>query len=101
MWLPCRQINNRSDAVNEHVYGGGDTFKLFTDFKAAYVTINRGELFEVMKEFKILQKLIGMVRGTLEHVKSRVKVQNSLSEPFGSSVCVRQGHALSCNDQHK
>jgi hypothetical protein len=49
-----------------------------------------------MKEFKIPQKLIGLVRATLKHVNCRVKVQNNLSEPFGTSTGLRQGDALSC-----
>jgi hypothetical protein len=48
-----------------------------------------------MKEFKIHQKLVGLVRATLEHAKCRVKVQNNLSEPFGTSSALRQGDALS------
>jgi hypothetical protein len=43
-----------------------------------------------MKEFKIPQKLIGLVRATLEHVKYKVEVQNNLSELFGTSVGLRQ-----------
>jgi hypothetical protein len=49
-----------------------------------------------VKEFKIHYKLIGLVRATLKHVKYRVKVQNNLSEPFGTSVGIRQRGALSC-----
>jgi hypothetical protein len=47
-------------------------------------------------EFKIHLKLTGLVRATLKHVKYGVKVQNNLSEPFGTSVGVRQRDALSC-----
>jgi hypothetical protein len=37
-----------------------------------------------------------LVRATSEHVKCRVKVQNNVSEPFGTSVGLRHGDALSC-----
>jgi sorting nexin-29 len=53
---------------------GISTFNLFIDFKAAYDTINREKLFEAMKEFKIPQKLMGLARATLKHVKYRVKL---------------------------
>jgi hypothetical protein len=56
---------------------GVSTFHLFIDLKATYDTINREKLLKAMKEFKILQKLTGLVRATLEHVKC--KVQNNLS----------------------
>jgi sorting nexin-29 len=49
-----------------------------------------------MKESKIPQKLMGLARATLKHVKCRVKMQNNLSEPFGTLTGLRQGDALSC-----
>jgi hypothetical protein len=49
-----------------------------------------------MKEFKIPQKSIGLVRLTLEPVKYKGKMQNNLSEPFGTSMGLRQGDAVSC-----
>jgi hypothetical protein len=39
-----------------------------------------------MKEYKIPQKIIGLVRTTLEHTKCRVKAQNNPSESSGTSV---------------
>jgi sorting nexin-29 len=76
-------------------YGIG-TFHIFIDFKAAYDTINRDKLFEAMKEFKMPQKLMGLARATLKHIKCRVKMQNNLSEPFGTLTGLRQGDALLC-----
>jgi sorting nexin-29 len=49
-----------------------------------------------MKDLKKNQKLIGLVRATLEHVKCKVNEQNNLSEPFGMMMGLRQGDALSC-----
>jgi sorting nexin-29 len=49
-----------------------------------------------MKEFKIPQMLTGLVRATLKHVKCIFKMQNNVSEPFGTSMGLRQGDALSC-----
>jgi sorting nexin-29 len=37
-----------------------------------------------------------LVRTTLEHVKSRIKVQNNLSELSGTYMGSRQGNTLSC-----
>lgn len=49
-----------------------------------------------MKEFKIPQKLIGLVTATLKHVKYRVKVPYNLLESFGIPMGLRQEDALSC-----
>jgi sorting nexin-29 len=40
--------------------------------------------------------LIGLVRAALKHVKCRVKIQNNLSEPFGTLVGLMQQNALLC-----
>jgi sorting nexin-29 len=74
---------------------GVSTFHLSIDFKAAYDTINREKLFEPIKAFKIAQKLIGLVRATSKHVICRVKMQNNVSEPIGTSMGLRQGDTLS------
>jgi hypothetical protein len=42
------------------------------------------------------QKLMGLERATLKHVKCIVKMQINLSEPSGTSVGLRQGDPLSC-----
>jgi hypothetical protein len=49
-----------------------------------------------VKKFKITPKLLGLVRTTLKHVKYTVKMQNNISEPFGTLVGLRQGDGLSC-----
>jgi hypothetical protein len=68
-------------------WGGGvleygvSTFHLLIDFKAAYDATNREKLLQAMKELTIHQKLTGLARANLEHVKCSVKVQNNLLEP--------------------
>jgi sorting nexin-29 len=54
------------------------------------------KFFEAMKEFKIPKKLMRLARATFKHVKCRVKMQNNLSEPFGTLTGIRVGDALSC-----
>jgi len=49
------------------------------ELRAAYDTIT-DKLLEVLKEFKIPQKLIKLVKLTLKIVKFRVKIGNNLSE---------------------
>jgi hypothetical protein len=43
-----------------------------------------------MKEFKIPQKLIGLITETLKYIKCRVKSQNNISEPFGKKMGLRR-----------
>jgi len=47
------------------------------DFGDAYDTI-RGKLLEILKEFKILPKLIKLVKLTLKNVRFKVKIENNL-----------------------
>jgi hypothetical protein len=65
---------------------GVSTFHLSVGFKATYDTIHSEKLLEAMQEFNILQKLIGLTRATLTHVNCRVKIQNNLSESYGTSM---------------
>ncbi|PSN36944.1 hypothetical protein C0J52_20054, partial [Blattella germanica] len=72
------------------------TYHLFIDFKAAYDSIDRQELFKVMEEFEIPKKLINLTKATLKNVKCRVKIQNQPSDEFMTHKGLRQGDALSC-----
>jgi sorting nexin-29 len=72
------------------------TFHLFIDFKAAYDRIRREKLFVAMEKFEVPRKLINLMKITLMRVRCRVKIQNSVSEPFTSERGLRQGDALVC-----
>ena len=73
-----------------------DTHHLFIDFKAAHDSINRHSLYAAMKEMNISQKLIALVKATMNNTQCRVKIQNKLSEPINITNGVRQGDALAC-----
>jgi len=68
---------------------------LFVNFKAAYETIRRNKLLEALKEFKIPQKIIRLVKLILKHVRYRVKIQSNLSVQSEISVRIRHGNAVS------
>jgi Reverse transcriptase (RNA-dependent DNA polymerase) len=72
-----------------------ETLHLFIDFKAAYDTINREDLWAIMVQFGFPYQLIRLLKSTLDHVTCCVKVQGSLSGSFESSVGLRQGDGLS------
>uniref|UniRef100_A0A1B0CNV0 Reverse transcriptase domain-containing protein n=1 Tax=Lutzomyia longipalpis TaxID=7200 RepID=A0A1B0CNV0_LUTLO len=69
---------------------------LFIDFKAAYDSIARVKLYVAMRELGIPEKLIRLTRMTMTDVRSRVKVDGSLSREFHVKNGLRQGDGLSC-----
>lgn len=71
-----------------------DTHHLFVDFKAAYDSVMRSELWNTMAEFGFPHKLIALTKLTLFDVTSRVKIRNQLSEPFTTADGLRQGDPL-------
>jgi len=58
---------------------GKDTHHLFIDFKAAYDSIDRCSLYAAMEEMNIPQKLIALVKATMDNTQCRVKIQNRLN----------------------
>jgi hypothetical protein len=58
------------------------THHLFIDFKAAYVTIIRKEVYVGMSELNFPTKLIRLTKATLTIVTCCVKIQNDCSESF-------------------
>jgi sorting nexin-29 len=84
-----RQIIQKSDEKNV------ETLHLLIDFRAAYDSIIREELWRLMAEYKFPHKMIRLLRATLTKVLSRVKVQNALSGTFETKAGLRQGDELS------
>jgi hypothetical protein len=69
--------------------------QLFIDFKHAYDSVRRDQLFDTMREFGIPRKLIRTVKMTLSNTAARVKVQNELSERSDINSGLRQGDLIS------
>ena len=84
-----RQIVEKSYELN------CETHHLFIDFKAAYDTINREELWLILVELGLPNKLIRMIRATMSGVMCCIKIQGSFSDFFESKGGLRQGDALS------
>jgi len=62
------------EKCSEH---GTDTHHLFINFKAAYDSINRHSLYAAMKEMNIPQKLIALVKATMNNTQCREKIQKN------------------------
>jgi hypothetical protein len=69
--------------------------RLFIDFKAAYDTIIRNEVYVGMSELNFPTKLIRLTKATLTIVTCCVKIQNDCSKPFENRQGLRQGDVLS------
>jgi hypothetical protein len=68
---------------------------LFIDFKAAYDTIIRNEVYVGMSELNFSTKLTCLTKATLTIVARCVKMQNDCSESFETRQGLRQGDVLS------
>jgi len=67
---------------------------LFIDFKKAYDCIHRGSLLNVLRQFKLPQKLINLIKANILHMKIKIKVGNIVSQGIPVSTGLRQGDAL-------
>ncbi|KID80942.1 endonuclease-reverse transcriptase, partial [Metarhizium majus ARSEF 297] len=72
------------------------THHLFIDFKSAYDTIDREQLWQIMHEYGFPDKLIRLIKATMDRVMCVVRVSGTLSSPFESRRGLRQGDGLSC-----
>jgi hypothetical protein len=72
------------------------TYHLFIDFKSAYGTVDREQLYEGLKQLKIPDKLIRLVKMTMMDTRNRVKILDDLSDEIRTEWGLRQGDALSC-----
>lgn len=68
---------------------------LFIDFRQAYDSVIRAKLYEVLNSLGAPQKLIRLVRITLENVSMKVLVRGKLSRNFTTKKGLKQGDPLS------
>ena len=69
---------------------------LFVDFKSAFDSTDRKQMYVAMNELNISQKLIRLVRMIISNMHSQIKIQSKLSAPFIIPKGVQQGDALAC-----
>jgi hypothetical protein len=68
---------------------------LFIDFKKAYDSIVRNNLYQAMKKLKIPNKLICLTSMTLTDTQNKISADGRLSESFGGKIGLRQEDPLS------
>jgi sorting nexin-29 len=69
---------------------------LFIDFRTAYDSINRNQLYIAIKEFNFPNKLIRLVKITMENSQCHIKLQSEISESLNTINGLRQGDSLAC-----
>jgi hypothetical protein len=89
--LCIRQIVKKKWEYNEAVH------QLFIDFKNAYDSVRREVLCNILIEFGIPTKLVGLLKMCLKETYSRVQVGNNLSNRFPTKCRdgLKQGDGLS------
>lgn len=68
---------------------------LFIDFKQAYDSVERNQLWNAMAELSIPRKLIRLVKMCVHGNTTRVRVGKALSESFEVTTGLKQGDAMS------
>jgi hypothetical protein len=73
----------------------GTVHELFIDFKKAYDSGRREELYNILIEFGIPRRLVGLIKMCLNETYSRVQTGKNLSDKFTIQNGLKQGDALS------
>jgi len=87
--LCISQILEKKWEYNEAVH------QQFIDFKKAYDSVKREVLHNIVIEFIIYMKLVGLIKMCLTETCSRVQVSKNLSDVFPIRNGLKQGDALS------
>jgi hypothetical protein len=73
----------------------GTVRQLFIHFKKAYDSIRREALYNILTEFRIPKKQMGLIKMYLSETYSRVLIGKNLSDKFTIENGLKQGDALS------
>jgi hypothetical protein len=73
----------------------GTVHQLFIDFKKTCDSFRREALYNILVEFGIPRKLVGLIKTCLNKTYSRVRVGKNLSDKFTFQNGLKQGDALS------
>jgi hypothetical protein len=73
----------------------GTVYQLFIDFKKACDSVRREALYNILIEFGIPRKLVGLIKMCLNETYSRVRIAKNRSDQFTIENGLKQGDALS------
>ena len=72
-----------------------DLHNLFVDFSQVFDTVNRDVIYNSLSKHNVPDKLIKLIKLTMQQTKMKVKVHNNYSEWFETKTGVRQADPLS------
>jgi hypothetical protein len=67
--------------------------QVFIDFKKAYDSVRRGELYNILIEFEESMKLVRLIKMCLNRMYSKVRIGKHLSDSFHIQNGLKQGDA--------
>ena len=68
---------------------------IFTDFSCAFDTVDRDVIHYSLIKYKVPNKLIKLIKLTMQRTKMKVKINSNYTEWFETKTGVRQGDPLS------
>jgi len=89
--LIMRQISEKCYEYNIEMH------VLFIDFKQAFDSVDRQKIIQILQELRILNKLVRLIKMTIQNTEVSVKIENLTSNPVLISSDVRQGDPF-CNN---
>ena len=81
--------------INHFKNRGNRLYCAFVDFTKAFDYVNRDVIWYKLIKIGVRGKILNVIKSMYEHVISRVKINNVVSEGFESNLGVRQGECLS------
>ena len=100
-FTPCRSTLDRIISLRllaeRRIEYREPLFAAYIDLKAAFDSLDRESLWNILKIIGTPQKIIDIITMLYTSTKSMVRVNGSLTEPFTISSGVRQGCVLAAN----
>ena len=78
-----------------YLANGKDVFWAFTDLEKAYDTIDRHDMWHMLRVYGVGGKLLKAVQSFYVDSRACVRVGNGVSEWFPVNVGLRQGYVIS------
>jgi hypothetical protein len=80
----CNGVTHKKWQYNETVH------QLFVDFKKAYESVRREVLYNILTEFGVAMKRVGLIKMCLKKMYSKVRIRTYLSDNFSIQNNIKQ-----------
>ena len=75
---------------------GQSIWHIFIDYAQAYDSVHRNSLWNVLRSFRVPEKLIRVIKACYRSTKGKVRVGGMFTETFDVETGLKQGCPLSC-----